>query len=182
LFPGAIISFADNISVNFTEGDISPFSLCVVLRDDGDGLQRPVDFTVTLESGNALSLSLSHSLIHKYSRFLILYLYVYIAPVGTADVIRDIILAIDFITIEPLENGFSAYLQFLPNNATTLCPDFTVVDDDLIESIESFQGSLHPALTEIDSTVINDTSVYIIDNDGKFLIALHSPMHMKSPY
>ena len=88
----------------------------------------------------------------------ILYLY----TVGTADVIRDINLA-----IEPLENGFSADLRFLPNNATTLCLDFTVVDDDFIESSESFQGSLQPALTEFDSTMISDSSVYIADNDGE---------------
>ena len=54
--------------MNVTEGDVSTFSLCVELRDDGDGLQRPVDFTITLESGNPLLflsvLSFSHSFMH----------------------------------------------------------------------------------------------------------------------
>ena len=85
--------------------------------------------------------------------------------VGTADVTKDISLATES---KPTESGgLSADLQFLPNNATTLCLNFTVVDDDLIESIESFQGSLQPTLTVFDNTVIDNTAVYIADNDGK---------------
>ena len=91
--------------------------------------------------------------------------------VGTANVTKDISLATESVEIKPTESGgLSADLQFLPNNATTLCLDFTVVDDDLIESIESFQGSLQPTLIEFDNTVINDNSVYIADNDSKLLI------------
>ena len=94
-------------------------------------------------------------------------MYLYI---GTADVIRDISLITEFITTEPLDNGFSADLQFLPNNATTLCLDFTVVDDDFIESTERFQASLQPVLTEFDRTMISANSVYITDNDGKYYL------------
>ena len=84
--------------------------------------------------------------------------------VGTADVTKDIHLATE---CKPTESGgLSACLQFLPDNATTLCLDFTIVDDDLIESIESFQGSLQPTLTEFDNTDVKDISVYITDNDG----------------
>ncbi len=110
---------------------------------------------------------LSLSLIHAHTSSLNFNFYTY-TTVGTADIIRDL--------DEPLisENSFSADLQFLPNYVagTTLCLDFTVVDDDLIESIESFQGSLQPALTEFDSTMISNNSVYIADNDGKFKYVL----------
>ena len=174
LFPGAIISFVD-IVMNVTEGDVSTFSLCIELRDDGDGLQRPVDFTITLESGNPLLflsvLSFSHSFMHTQALLvsnnqeLQTSLWIFV-PIGTADVIRDISLTTEFITIEPLDNGFSADLQFLPNNATALYLDFTVVDDDFIESSERFQASLRPALTEFDSTTISANFIYIADNDG----------------
>ena len=67
LFIGATIDFA-NVTVNIGEDDTGPFSLCIVLTDDEDGLQRPVEFTVALDSGNSLSLSLSqlHLLLHCY--------------------------------------------------------------------------------------------------------------------
>ena len=84
---------------------------------------------------------------------------------STVDVTGDIILATEFV---PSGDAFVADLQFLPNNATTLCLDFTVVDDDLIESTESFQVSLQPVLANFDSTVISNSSVYIADNDGTF--------------
>ena len=84
--------------------------------------------------------------------------------VGSADVAQDISLAMESVETE---NVFSVDLQFLPNAPTRLCIDFTVEDDDLIESVETFQGSLLPALMEFDSTMINDSSIYITDNDRK---------------
>ena len=161
---GAIVDFA-NIIVNVTEGDASPFSLCIELRDDGDGLQRPVSFTVILDPGMlSLSLSFSLSLSHSFSLSHSITLY---TTLGTVDVVRDINLAAEFILFG---GAIFAFLQFLPNNATTLCLDFTVVDDDLIESTESFQVSLQPVLVDFGSTqsVISNSSVYIADNDGKF--------------
>ena len=83
--------------------------------------------------------------------------------VGTADD-KDINLVTGTIDIKPDSTGLSADLQFLPNDVTSLCLAFTVVDDMFIENTEHFQGSLQ---VKVDNTNVNENSVYIIDNDGK---------------
>ena len=86
--------------------------------------------------------------------------------VGSANVTTDIMT--ESVETKPTETGLTVDLQFLPDDVTILCLDFNVEDDELIEDTEHFQGSLQPALTEFDKAIMNKTSVYIADNDGKF--------------